>query len=121
MNMLFYRPGTNATGKELQSLIEAQVPQVKTDIYRTMDSLSRRLRQPGREWDAAVLLAATREDLSDILSIRKLLGDVRIILILPDREEHTVAEGHRLRPRFLTYTDSDLGEVTSVLKKMLGQ
>ncbi|MCD6199973.1 MAG: hypothetical protein J7K15_15635, partial [Deltaproteobacteria bacterium] len=52
-------------------------------------------------------------------SVRDLIWDLRLILILPDREAGTIAKGHILRPRFLTYLDSDFTEVAAVLKKML--
>ena len=68
----------------------------------------------------AVILAASDNDLLTILSISHLLYDVRFILVLPDREDPTVAIGHSLRPRFLSYTDSDFREVTAVLGKMIG-
>ncbi|NVM57217.1 MAG: hypothetical protein HWN51_03755 [Desulfobacterales bacterium] len=69
--------------------------------------------------DIAVLLAASREELSDILSIRDLLTDIRVILVLPDRDDDTIAKGHTLRPRFFTYADSDFVEIAAVLSKML--
>jgi len=89
-------------------------------VCRSIESLSHWLRQPADDLPiAAVLLAARSEDLSDLLSIRDLLRDVRIILILPDREANTIAQGHTLRPRFLSYTDSDFTDVLAVLGKCL--
>jgi len=51
--------------------------------------------------------------------MRDFLEDVRLILILADSSAETVARGHLLRPRFLTYTDHDMSEVSSVLGKMI--
>ena len=67
----------------------------------------------------AVLLAASKGQLSELLSLRELLNDVRIILILPDRGRETISQGHLLRPRFLSYADGDLTDVIAVLSKML--
>ena len=61
----------------------------------------------------------SREDLVDLLSIRNLLDDLRVILLLPNREKETINKGHTLRPRFLTYADSNLLNVAAVLSKML--
>jgi hypothetical protein len=44
--------------------------------------------------------------------------DVRIILVLPDTEEQTIAMAHRLRPRFLTYIDSNIAALGTVVSKM---
>jgi hypothetical protein len=66
-----------------------------------------------------VLIAADRNDLLDIFSVRELFCMIRIIIILLDREEESVRMGHQLQPRFLTYTNEELSEVYSVLRKML--
>lgn len=53
----------------------------------------------------------------DILSLREFLHDRRIILVLPDSEPETVSLGHILRPRFITYGDSDYMDVSAILGK----
>lgn len=119
MNVLFYGKMTHGSGERLKKVIEALVPE-NVKICRTIDSLCHGLRQPGHNMTIAVLLASSREDLVDILSIRDLLYDVRIILILPDRKDDTIAKGHTLSPRFLSYIGSDFIDVAAVLDKMLG-
>jgi hypothetical protein len=121
MRLLFYAPVKEGPGERLQKVIEEFVPKnkVNVEVYRNIENLSRRLRQPANDLPIAVLLAARREDLTDILSVRHLLCDVRIILILPDREENTISQGHILRPRFMSYTDSDFADVFAVLGKCL--
>ena len=120
MNVLFYSRETEEAGERLERMVEVLIPEEKREVYRTIHSLSSRLRRP-KDCDLtiAVLLAAGRKDLADILSIHDLLCDVRIILILPDREEDTVAWGHSLQPRFLSYIDSDFTDVAAVLYKMI--
>lgn len=119
MNLLSYAPVTDGVNDRLQRVIEGLVPKQDTEIYRTIDSLSHRLRQPRHNLAVAVLLAASRQDLLELLSIRDLLDGIRIILVLPDRQDDTIAKGHRLYPRFLTYADSDFLDVAAVLSKML--
>ena len=119
MNLLFYTTEIRGNGKHLQSVIEELVPEDKTEIYRTIDSLSHRLRRPICDLAVAVLLAASNEDLLDLLSISDLLDDLRVILLLPNREKDTIAKGHTMRPRFLTYADSNFSDVAAVLSKML--
>ena len=120
MKLLLYAPDKCRSGKRLQKVIEALVSEEDREIYRTIDSLTSGLRQPRHDPPVAVLLAASREDLSDILSLRDLLGDVRIMLALPDREQDTIAKGHTLRPRFVTHADSNFVEMAAVLRKVLG-
>lgn len=118
MNVLFY--STDETGERLQEVIRNLVPREKLEVYKTLEGFSERLRKPMEEIPVAVILAASVDDLLTILSISHLLYDVRFILILPDRDDPTVAIGHSLRPRFLGYKDSDYREVAAVLGKMIG-
>jgi hypothetical protein len=62
-----------------------------------------------------------REDLENIVAIQNLLFDSRIVLILPDREEDTMALGYILRPRFVSYRDSSFKDVGAVLNKMINR
>lgn len=118
MNVLYY--STGEPGERLQRMIQDIVPRERLEIFRTFEGFSDRLRKPMDDIPVAVILAATDDDLLTILSISHLLYDVRFILVLPDREDPTVAIGHSLKPRFLSYTDSDFREVTAVLGKMIG-
>lgn len=118
ISVLFY--ATGEAGERLQRVIQDLVPGDRLEIYRTFEGFSERLRKPMDDIPVAVILASNEDDLLTILSISHLLYDVRFILVLPDREDPTVAIGHSLRPRFLSYTDSDFREVTAVLGKMIG-
>jgi len=119
MNVIFYSTIKDSIWKESQREFEGVIPSKDKEVYRTIDSLSRRLHRSPFEGSIAVLFAATREELSGLLSIRELLLDLRIILILPDRKKDTIAVGHKLYPRFLTYVDSDFKNLAAVLEKML--
>ncbi len=99
-------------------MIEDVVPNENAEIYDTIDTLGQRLSRPSYNIAIAVLLISGREELRDVLSIRHLFDNIRIILILPDRKNETIVLGHKLRPRFLSYTDSDFKDVAAVLKKM---
>ena len=111
---------TGKPGERLERMILEVVPRERLEIHRTFNSFSERLRKPTDEIPVAVILAAGEDDLLAVLSVSHLLYDVRFILILPDRDDPTVAIGHSLRPRFLSYRDGDFREVTAVLSKMIG-
>ena len=119
MNLVFYSPVADAAGKRLQRVVEALVPLEEIELCRTMEGLSATLRRPADDRTIAVLSAATSEDLTAFLALRDLLHKLRIILVLPDRGNGTVAKAHALRPRFLAYADSDFIDVAAVLNKML--
>lgn len=120
MRLLLYSPVKEGIGKQLRRMIEELVSKNNMEIYQSVESLSLRLRQPANNGPiAAVLLAAKRGDLTELLSIRDLLRDIRIILVLPDRDEDTIAKAHTLRPRFVSYSDGNFTDVCSVLGRMI--
>jgi hypothetical protein len=119
MNLLVYAAKSGGVAQHLQQVIEEIVPKKNLEIYRNFNSLSYRLQQPMNGLEIAILLADSDQDLTDFLSLQDLLSDIRIILVLPDREPSTFAKAHILGPRFMTYADSDLEDVKAVLGKML--
>ena len=119
MEILFYESVGNGRVEQIHKIIGSSNLGCKLEVYQTIDSLSYRLSQPTDNPTVAILCADRKKDLSEILLIKDLLNSTRVILVLPDREEDTVAKGHSLRPRFLTYADSDFKEIVAVLSKMV--
>ena len=119
MSVLLYAPVSRSIRERYQNEIEEFVPAEEIEIYRTKEELSNRLRLPRKDITVAVLITTNKKEFRGILSLRELLRDLRIVLLLPNREKDTIAEGHSLKPRFLGYADSDLMFLAPVLKKML--
>lgn len=115
VNVAVYFCRNRSAGKRLEAIIRKRVCDQEVRIYRTLDALNRRFRQPGRTVDILVLVPADGPDLEDLLQIRHLLMNVRIVLILPDRSGDTIAQGHAFYPRYVSYADGDLSDVAAVL------
>ena len=105
----------------LQGQIESCMQGKITETFNSVENLSRRLCRPNttKEETIAVLFTVDGKDLVDLLSIRDLLDDIGIILILPDDKKETISAGHRLRPRYISYADGNFKDVAAVLRKML--
>lgn len=69
--------------------------------------------------DVMILIPRDRQELEGLLKMKELLQDFRLILILPDDDEETVARGHLLMPRFVSFINSDMDEVIRVLGRMI--
>ena len=119
MKVLLYSITKKEAGRKVQKIIEALWPKEACEYYRTIESLSLRIRQRSNDVGLAVLVAASFDDLSGLLAIRDLIADTRSILILPDRKSKTISCGHRLYPRFISYAGGNFMDVAAVLKKML--
>jgi hypothetical protein len=117
--MIFYSSASGQTEERLQKAIESVIPGRKRELCRTIDDLWGKLLLPKNDLVIALLLAQKRDDLVELVSMNNLFRDTRIILIAPDRERETVALAHRLRPRLLSYIDSDFVDVFTVLTKII--
>jgi hypothetical protein len=119
LNILLYLSHANGIGTKLLGIIEGLEVNEKIEIYRSVDSLAQRLRKPTYDIDISILIAANKKQLSEVLLIKEELRDIKIILILPDRESDTISGGHELYPRFVSYIDSDFKDVGTVLEKII--
>lgn len=118
MGLIVYIPQADVPGQQLQEMIGHLIWEDTIEIFYTLKRLFFRLRHPNGNEDIALLLASTPRDLNDLVTNSHLLNNLRIVMILPDRDEETIAKGHLLRPRFVSYRDNDFSSLSLVLKKM---
>ena len=120
-DIIIYSKAKNGLGASLQGAVEKVLPKARVETFHTVYRLSERLHRPALNSPIVVLLAMNREDLENIVAIQDLLLDSRVVLILPDKEDDTLALGHVLRPRFVSYQDSSFKDVGAVLNKMINR
>ena len=117
--LIVYSRDKNKFGMELEEMLAGLGSKVHVVIYRTTLELTGRLRLPLSESSIAVILIADEKDLKGILSIKPLLINMRVVLILPDRSDVTIEAGHSLHPRYLSFTDNSLKDINAVLTRMI--
>jgi len=103
----------------LRRSIEDVVPTGGLRIGRSIRDLYQELGRPMRSCGIAVLVARNAQELDAYVSLKDLLKDISIILILPDFEKQTVVKGSRLYPRFTSDIEGDFKDVAAVLAQML--
>lgn len=118
MKLLVYSSNHKNPDQLLRDAIVRIVPPPLQEVCHSFESLWRKLHQPLHSVEIAVISAGSRADLLRLMSLGELLSDLRMILILPDREKETVAMGLTLRPSYFCFADSDLSELGAVLQKM---
>ena len=116
MNVILYVP--NSDQNDIRQRIEGLIPEKTLKVYRTLEGLLERLHRPIDPETIMIIVASSREKLSEVSPLRRILGDVRTVVVVPDQEPATVALAHQLRPRFLTYASSDFDDLFAVLRKM---
>ena len=114
-----YSKDQSEFGMELEKMLEKLASKKNVEIYRATLDLTLRLRMPLRESAIAVLVISDEKDLTSMLSIKSLLINMRVVLILPDRNNGTVEAGHSLLPRYLSFKDNSLKDIKAVLARMI--
>jgi len=94
------------------------LPKKNVINIRTVKDMEAHLRKASSEKTTVVILYVNKEKLAELIQLKKLFEDTSIILILNKNDNETITLGYRLRPRFITYADSDFLDVASVLIKM---
>jgi len=119
MKLILYVDGKTEAGDRLLQKIENQVSADIVETYRSLDDFKQGLLRRRREPNIGILMAANAAELKRLITLGKLLTDMRILLVLPDRRKETVATGHRLWPRYISYADSNFEDVVAVVKQIL--
>lgn len=118
MQLLYYSSTVDQDNKRLEAAVRKAVPPGRIEIFKRLDDLRERLRTPVEPDSVAVFLASSREELQDIQSLRGLLTEIYIILVLPDLSKGTIKVAHHLLPRYLSQKGSDFADLKTVLHKM---
>jgi hypothetical protein len=118
ISLIVYMSYANCTDK-MWNFIQTQNWYGQVEIFYTLEKFYRRLTLAGSSNAVTVLLLSSRQELENLVQYADLFDDQKIILVLPDHARETIAMGHALYPRFISYKDGDLEEVTSVLRKLI--
>ena len=118
MQLLYYSTSVDPDSKRLEAAVHRAVPAGRIEIFKKLDDLRERLRTPVEPDSVAVLLTSSRKELQDMQSLRGLLTEIYIILVLPDLNKGTIKVAHHLLPRYLSQKGSDFSDLKIVLHKM---
>ena len=117
MNVLLYTTAQEGIVERAKTVLQSSVSDGSIEVYRTINDLSLTLRG-AKDMAIVVLLVGNREDFLDLLAIRHLFRNIRIIVVVPDTEDETITMAHRLRPRYLTYIDGNFLGLSAVVNNM---
>lgn len=118
MQLLFYSSGVDEDAKRLETAVHKVIPKGRVERFNKLDSFRDRLRTIVEPDSVAVLSAPSRDELRKMRSFRRLLTEIYVILVIPDRGKGTIALAHQLLPRFLSQKDSDFADLRLVLARM---
>lgn len=119
MKTVLYADDLTALGETLKNIIQARVSGIQVEDCNSIEHISQTLRQPLNNVSVVIFLIASMEELVQINSMHTLFDNIRVILILPDRKKETIVLGLKLKTSFVSYVDSDLQDVASVLNQII--
>ncbi len=117
MRLFYFGKVSSETSQKLLNEIE-NISDHIIEIFQTVTALTRRLSQIKASPEILIFAPSSNHELSELIAQKRLFYEHPIILVLPDRSNSTIHNGHLLMPRFLTFSDSNLREVKEVLEKM---
>jgi len=119
MNLFVIVSGHNGEGEPYLRDISQLVPRDRLEVFLDVPSFAERLRRPKDPLTTLLLLRPSHEDLMKVVSLRDLLKDARILLVLDDQSEETISLAHKVRPTYISYVDNGTSGVVAVLKQLL--
>lgn len=119
MTYIYYANKHSEAGKILQQELNSAFRKSWMKRCRTITELSKQLHEPIFGVTAAILLINSRNELEEMLSLKDILWDIKLIIIFSSQANISQMEVLTLRPRFLTWTDADLSQVVNVLDNMM--
>lgn len=118
MRLIYFAPQGNGRGAELREIVQQSLPRAELEGCEDTETLCALLSEPGAGETVTVALTRNRGELEALGLLRDLWQRHRLILLLPDHHPETVSLGHRLRPRFLGFADSDVANVGAILRHL---
>lgn len=119
MNIICFCPRYPKSRFSSAAFVEALDVARHIDVHRQLDSFAEALRHINIDPSIAFLVVPNRTALRQLVTLRELLSEIRVVLILPDRDPQTIVLGHQLRPRYVGFRDSQPGDVLAVINRLL--
>ena len=113
--ILFYAAQNN----QVVETIERQLAQYRVARCRSLNTVEKRLKKPLHGLEIVLLVVNRFEELDHIQEIQALMRDLRLVLVLPDRDSKMVSHAHKLAPRFIAYADNGVEQIGAVIRKMV--
>lgn len=118
MRLFYYGKKENGISRKIVSEITSIFPANEIELFQTIASLRKKICQIDATPDVFVFFPVNTDELSCLIELKCFLNGP-VILVLPDRNDATIHDGHLLQPRYLTFWDSNPVEIKEVLLRMM--
>ena len=118
--ILFYAAQRSRVVEFMEQSVAEQLPSRALIHCRSLSVLEQRLGRPRHDIEVILVSIGDAIEMRLLNTMRHLLLDLRLVIVLPSRDPDIVAWAHKLVPRFIAYADTGYEQVGAVLEKMMG-
>lgn len=118
MKMLIHASSRNKIVDHLTGLIQNNLPEIQVESVASDLHLTNILNRPLNNVTILISVVKTSSDIQKLNSLRPLFSNAKQILILPHRSRQMVESGLQMAPSYISYHDSNLKDVFSVVEKI---
>jgi hypothetical protein len=119
VQLLLYASKDDENGKRLMAAVHEALPQRPIGIFRQLSALQGGLRTLIAPDSIAVLSAVDQAELQRLQTLRGLLTEIFVVLVVPDCKKSTIRLAHLLLPRFISQKEDSFSDLKKVLKKIV--
>lgn len=117
--VLYFSAEAEGPGRQLQEVLRNDLPEIQVELFTGFDDLVTGLKRPEVEPLVVVLVIADRAELEEFLPLRPVLGDSRVILVLPEENADLRSLADRLNPHYVCSVEEDFVEVATIIDEIL--
>jgi hypothetical protein len=119
MNLLCLKLGRGRDEERFVQAVSPLFPPDKVELFEDVDTFAERLHKPKGASCAVLVLGPSDSDLERLVSLRNFLKDSRILFVLAEGNDETIARAHKIFPTYISYFDSGTTGVVTVLKRVM--
>ncbi len=121
MNLFFYAGEKSIQAKQFTELLLSKDALSSLTVLPAGAKLNSDHSLKLRNGDVMILFAANDSELQHLLTMHDKFEEFRVILILQDHTTETVSMSHTLKPRYVTFAESNITNLEKVISKMQSQ
>lgn len=113
--ILFYAAQNSRVVESLKALLTG----FRVKKCSSTMALEKCLRKPCHGMKIGLLVVGSLAEMLQIVELQNLVRDLRLVLVLPERDPKMVVLAHKLAPRFIAYADNGYDQIGAVLGRMV--